>query len=112
MTVRFYGWIDQVESSFPHARTEAIRRVKEALEAAGLDLPEPIYRVRMEGPAAAAEAPPARPEPAPRRETEPLPGPSPTAPTDARDAIDRQIAEERAEAPGAEDLLRPEAPKE
>lgn len=108
VTLRYYGWIDQRESSFAHVRTAAIRRVKEALEGAGMDLPEPIFRVRTEE---VAEGPP---EPGAGREAagEPLPDPSPTTPTDARDAIDRQIEEERAEAPAEEDLLRPEAPKE
>lgn len=112
VAVRYYGWVDQRESSFAHVRTEALRRVKEVLEAAGMDLPEPIFRVRKEGmPAVRDERGPepgARPGPA----SEPVPPPSPTTPTDTRDAIDRQIAEERAETPAEEDLLRPEAPKE
>jgi small-conductance mechanosensitive channel len=113
VTVRFYAWIDQRESSFPHVRTEALRRVKEALEGAGMDLPEPIYRVRMEAPPAGRPERPVRAEPeAPTEPAEPTPTPSPAAPTDAHDAIDRQIAEERAETPGDEDLLRAEAPKE
>lgn len=113
VTVRFYGWIDQRESSFPHVRTEALRRVKEALEAAGMDLPEPIYRVRMEAaPKVSVERPAGPDAGAPTEPAEPTPAPSPAAPTDAHDAIDRQIAEERAETPGDEDLLRPEAPKE
>lgn len=112
VTVRFYGWIDQRESSFPHVRTEALRQVKEALEDAGMDLPEPIYRVRMEQPARPGAERPAPPESEARREPEPTPAPSPAAPTDSLDAIDRQIAEERAETPGDQDLLRPEAPKE
>jgi small-conductance mechanosensitive channel len=46
--IRFYGWVDQRETSFAKARSEAIRLVKEGLEAAGFELPEPIYRVRSE----------------------------------------------------------------
>jgi len=47
--IRFYGWIDQRSTDFARARSEAIRLVKEGLEAAGFELPEPIYRVRSEG---------------------------------------------------------------
>jgi small-conductance mechanosensitive channel len=46
--IRFYGWIDQRSTNFARARSEAIRLVKEGLEAAGFELPEPIYRVRSE----------------------------------------------------------------
>lgn len=44
----FYGWLDQRRTSFPRARSEAIRLVKESLETAGFELPEPIYRVRSD----------------------------------------------------------------
>ena len=42
------GWINQAETDFVKARSEAIRTVKTALEAAGFALPEPIYRLRLE----------------------------------------------------------------
>lgn len=45
--VRFQGWLDQRESDYHLARSEAIRRVKLALEAAGMDMPEPIYRLQI-----------------------------------------------------------------
>lgn len=108
--LRFFGWVDQRESSFPLVRSEALRRVKEALEAAGMDLPEPIYRLRMDpgGPATpAAERPRPKPSGSPR-----APAPPPGTEVATGDAIDRQIAEERAETPPEKDLLRAEAPKE
>ncbi len=46
--IRFFGWVDQEVTNFGGARSEAIRLVKEALEAAGIELPEPTYRVRTE----------------------------------------------------------------
>jgi hypothetical protein len=46
--VRFFGWVDQGVTNFGRARSEAIRLVKEAIEAAGIELPEPTYRVRTE----------------------------------------------------------------
>ncbi|PRY22131.1 small-conductance mechanosensitive channel [Aliiruegeria haliotis] len=45
----FTGWVDQRKTSFPKARGEAIRTAKTALESAGFGLPEPIYRVRLDG---------------------------------------------------------------
>ena len=48
MPVRFFGWVDQGVTNFGSARSEAIRLVKEAIEAAGIELPEPTYRVRTE----------------------------------------------------------------
>ncbi|MEO6064911.1 MAG: mechanosensitive ion channel family protein [Lysobacterales bacterium] len=45
--VRFHGWVDQRENDFQLVRGEAIRRVKTVLESAGMDLPEPIYRVQL-----------------------------------------------------------------
>ncbi len=45
--VRFHAWVDQREHEFLQVRSEAIRRVKLALEKAGMDMPEPIYRVQL-----------------------------------------------------------------
>ncbi len=45
--VRFHGWVDQRSHDFILVKSEAIRRVKLALETAGMDLPEPIYRVQL-----------------------------------------------------------------
>lgn len=42
------GWINQTETDFVKARSEAIRTVKTALERAGFALPEPIYRLRFD----------------------------------------------------------------
>lgn len=46
--IRYFGWVDQRSTNFGQANSEAIRLVKEAIEAAGMELPEPIYRVRTE----------------------------------------------------------------
>lgn len=48
VTIKFFGWVDQSSFSFAKVRSEAIRLVKSKLEAAGMDLPEPIHRVRLE----------------------------------------------------------------
>ncbi|MDP2714160.1 mechanosensitive ion channel family protein [Rheinheimera sp.] len=47
VTVRVLAWIDQRESDFLKARSEAIRLVKAAFDDAGIEMPEPIYRIHM-----------------------------------------------------------------
>lgn len=45
----FAGWINQTESDFARSRSEAIRRVMQNLQNAGIEMPEPTYRVEMAG---------------------------------------------------------------
>lgn len=47
--VRYHGWVDQRAHDFLLVRSEAVRIVKESLDAEGVDMPEPIHRVRIEG---------------------------------------------------------------
>lgn len=49
VNICFDGWVDQRESGFVRVRSEATRRVKEAFDDAGIDMPEPIYRVKLDG---------------------------------------------------------------
>lgn len=46
--LKFFAWIDQRSSDFLKARSEAIRLVKTAFDQAGIEMPEPIYRIHME----------------------------------------------------------------
>lgn len=48
IVIWFGGWIDQRKTNFFAARGEAIRVTKNAMEAGGLELPEPIYRLKLE----------------------------------------------------------------
>lgn len=111
--MRFYGWVDQHEYGYTQVKSEAIRRVKVALDDAGIDMPEPIYRVKMvEGTVADAGARPAAKTV--RDEREVAPGkprePAEPAPLRESDAVERQVAQERAA--DGEDLLDPAAPRE
>ncbi len=105
---RFYGWIDQREVSLTKVKGEAIRLVKTALEDAAIDLPEPIYRVRIEG----DRIPVAETVPAPRK-TPKRRVASPLVQEDvsADNAVDGQIAAERS-AGDEWDLLDESAPRE
>lgn len=100
--VHFFAWIDQRGVEWAKVRGEAIRRVKEAFDAAGIELPEPIHRLRIERRRAAPPEPAAAPSAA-----------EAPAPDLSRDThLDREVAEERAAAPGEGDLLDPRAPTE
>ncbi|MDQ2093578.1 mechanosensitive ion channel family protein [Rhodalgimonas zhirmunskyi] len=45
ISIRVTGWIDQTETSILAAKSEAIRQTLLAYEAAGIEMPEPTYRV-------------------------------------------------------------------
>ncbi len=111
IVLRFLAWVDQSDAEFHKARSLAIRAAKDALEAEGFTLPEPIYRVRLDGNLGAvagkgtASAPPAPP---PERPPRPSAGEREARAEvlDVRpdDHITEKVAEERA-ATGEKDLL-------
>ncbi|TXD36691.1 mechanosensitive ion channel [Lujinxingia vulgaris] len=99
VTIWFTAWVDQRAVGFLKVKSEAIRRVKEAFDDVGIDMPSPIYTINIVG----ADSP-ASPQP-PRKKP-----PVRSIPTDEvldvglDDEIERQVDEER-EASGEEDLL-------
>jgi small conductance mechanosensitive channel len=102
------GWINQTETDFLKARSEAIRTVKTALEAAGFALPEPIYRLRFDAgaalPAMAGQRATPETKPAPARPAaETIPGEEVTN-THVDEAVLKKVDEEREQQTGA-DLL-------
>jgi small conductance mechanosensitive channel len=99
MTMEYSAWVDQREADFRKVQSEGIRLVKAALEDAGIDLPEPIYRVQMVERAAGRGAEPAQ---ASRAPSKPVP---PQADVSRDDALDAQIDEERAKQKPGDDLL-------
>lgn len=54
IVIWFGAWLDQKETDFGRGRSLAIRAAKDALEAKGFTLPEPVYRIRFDDSAAAA----------------------------------------------------------
>ena len=96
IVLRAYAWVDQRRFEFLKVRSEAIRLVKEAFEAAGISIPDPSYVVTKAAPAEA------RPSAA---------GPREAIDVGRRNELERQIAEERRGA-GEDDLLRSPAPRE
>ncbi|MDC0737848.1 mechanosensitive ion channel [Cognatishimia sp. SS12] len=107
VVLTFTGWVDQSVVHFAKARGEAIRAAKTALESAGFGLPEPIYRVRLDGGPALANA---------GEHTAPATGPAPAAkpqaalpeaadPQSTDDETTRAAERERRDADGGENLL-------
>lgn len=103
--IRYQAWVDQRSHDFASVKSEGIRLVKLALEAAEMDMPEPIYRVQLSERSAAASPTNATPK-APKGET-----PASAIDTRVQADLDEQIAaDQRTRA--SEDLLDPRAPKE
>ncbi|MDQ3269729.1 MAG: mechanosensitive ion channel [Pseudomonadota bacterium] len=106
----FFAWVDQREVDFLKTRSEAIRQVKLAIEAAGMDMPEPIYRVQLSNP-----PPPGAAKPGETVQEQARKGQQSregqTADVSVDHNLDAQIARERAEQEGT-DLLQHPAPKE
>ncbi|WP_379923130.1 mechanosensitive ion channel family protein [Erythrobacter sp. R86502] len=48
IVLRFFAWVDQEATDFMKGRSLAIQAAKSALESEGYELPEPIYRIRVE----------------------------------------------------------------
>ncbi|WP_339757554.1 mechanosensitive ion channel domain-containing protein [uncultured Hoeflea sp.] len=112
------GWINQTETDFIKARSEAIRTVKTALEHAGFALPEPIYRLRFDNgvpipatePSEPGDRPAAGRKPAatitPVPETQPVDAEPTEQVTDTGvdEAVLKKVDDERQQEPGG-DLL-------
>ncbi len=87
--VTFYGWVDQQHYDYLNVQSEAIYMVKTALDTAGVQMPEPIYRINV-NPMDTSQ--PAQPAPKPQ----PIePAPASVVNLEAESEIDDQIAEER-----------------
>lgn len=113
--IRFYAWVDQQSASFLKVKSEAIRHVKTVLEDAGMDLPEPIYRLHM---VESLPKEPKEPKDMPKQSTAAGVSKEPAVTATSADDIaldthiERQIGQERAEAGAEEDLLNASAPTE
>lgn len=103
--VRYLGWVDQRSHDFLKVKSEAIRRTKLALEAAGMDLPEPIYRVQL------AERPVEPGRPAAAAEEASASAQAAAVDTRATSDLHEQIEHDRS-VRGGDDLLDADAPRE
>ena len=91
----FQAWIDQRETDYVVSRGETIRATKTALEAAGFEMPEPIFRVMLPDgaakPKAGKPAQKAAPKPIDHTDLQDV-----SAPAADEDEMVRQVEEERA----------------
>lgn len=113
ITLRMTAWIDQRETSLVAARGEAIRQILAAFEAAGIEMPEPTYRiVSADAPPSSATTHEPTPE-TPREAPAPVndPSESPDVQARAEQQLERIVEEER-EGAADEDLLQHDAPRE
>lgn len=108
VTLRLVGWIDQRETSLVAARGEAIRLCMAALTEAGIEMPEPTYRINGMG-QPATEAP----QHAAQKPTPSLPDPEPVQDVQAQaeHELEAIVEEERRERTD-QDLLTGNAPTE
>ena len=101
--LRIFGWMDQSHSNFLKVKSEAIRNVKEAFDADGISMPEPIRNYRQ--------------LPPPESESEGGRSPEPTesdlasiTDTRADPVMKHKVSEARDK--GEADLLAKDAPRE
>jgi small-conductance mechanosensitive channel len=62
VVVRFHGWVDQEAADFFKVQSEALRLVKQALDEADVEMPEPSYRLQLYRAGAAAPHAPKGPD--------------------------------------------------
>ena len=112
--LRFFAWIDQRQTDFHKGRSLAIQAAKHALEHGGFELPEPIYRIRVDGRGdvgrvgALAKAV----DPVPPKPRRPLPSAPPAHGDTGPDcAVEQLVTEERDES-RENDLLDKKRPIE
>ncbi|NKI36143.1 mechanosensitive ion channel [Wenzhouxiangella sp. XN79A] len=112
VVLRCYGWVNQQAHSFIKVQSEAIRRVKEAFDEAGIVMPEPVYRLRIVDRVAGTAG--ATPDRAPKRDAERRKGDNDDpAPADVSvdHTIEKRVIVEAQDAE-SENLLSPDADQE
>lgn len=108
IVLRFFAWVDQRATDFPKGRSLAIQAAKYAVEEAGYELPEPIYRIRVDERGKSSEAEPAQPPVSGKRKTAP---PVVADGAEPDRAVEKLVSEERG-SDGESDLLDTQRPIE
>jgi small-conductance mechanosensitive channel len=109
IVIWFSAWVNQQETDFGKGRSLSIRAAKDALEASGFTLPEPLYRLRFDD-ASAIPKPAAGPAAA-KPGTAAVRADDDILDTRPDEHLDKIIAEERRQE-GATDLLDTSKPIE
>ncbi|MEP2031471.1 MAG: mechanosensitive ion channel family protein [Paracoccaceae bacterium] len=107
VSLRLAGWIAQNDTSFARARGEAMRLSLAAFDAAGIEMPEPTYRLRTDSAAVEIDPKPLTMSPViPEAEVQ-----IEDVQIKAEIELERMVNEERQELQDG-DLLKREAPEE
>ena len=106
VALQLTAWIDQRETSLASARSEAIRMVLSAFDAAAINMPEPTYRIVSHAPDS-GEKPTAEPGPT----AVAAEGTAMDVHATAEEELDQIVDEER-EVSKDNDLLRTQGPEE
>jgi small conductance mechanosensitive channel len=101
ITLQLFAWVDQSANDYFKVRSAAMQRVKNEFDRLDIDMPEPIYTVKLQQPTD-------RPEPAPQCQT---PSPQPAHDV-SRDDTAAEIADATQDQTAHEDLLDPDATSE
>lgn len=108
ITIRFFGWVDQTKHDFGKVRSAAMQRVKVEFDNRNIDMPEPIYKLRIEN-----ESPRTEPEDTTPSHVEtpskPMPMPTPSV---TKDDTAAEFAEIEASRTEGSNLLDQSAPAE
>ncbi len=111
ITIQLFAWVDQSANDFGKVRSVALQRVKNRYDQEDIDMPEPIYKIRLDQAPAPTPSPtpsPAsqRPVPAPPRPAAGAkPAPQPVNPDTAPDTTVADMARRTADAQTGENLL-------
>lgn len=120
ITVSLFGWVNQRESDFGKVRSAGMQRVKVEYDRRDIDMPEPIYKIKLGGalpgqsPAEAGRAA----DGGGREERSAASGPAPAPPADSvvhdvgRDRVTESIAAASQRESDAENLLDPTSAQE
>jgi len=101
VVLRIYAWIDQTVTDFTKTRSVCMAAVKHAFESAAINMPEPIYRLRVENVDSTASIKATVSEDRPAR---------PVEPEDLKP--DTAIADQVEQQQDGHDLLSNDAPRE
>lgn len=108
IVLRFFAWVDQRSTDFLKGRSLAIQAAKHAVEEAGYELPEPIYRIRVDERGSLPKAKAGSRERAKKPQKASLPEAEHTTPDRA---VEKLVSEERG-TKGENDLLDTKRPIE
>ncbi|MFG0246547.1 MAG: mechanosensitive ion channel domain-containing protein [Phycisphaerales bacterium JB052] len=108
ITVQLYGWVDQSQHSFGKVQSIAMQNVKAEYDRLSIDMPEPIYKIRIEeGQISHTPTPP------PTKSPEPDSPPKSNTTSDvSRDDTISTMSQQTGDQQGDENLLDEQAPAE